>query len=74
MARSPALRSSCSLVGAARMMSTILSWALSAGVGSPWAGPKRDRLTTSELPRDMFSGMSSSWDRRAKMARRMARA
>eukprot|EP00969_Alexandrium_andersonii_P095257 4207757-Alexandrium_andersonii.AAC.1 len=74
MARSPALRLSCSLVGTARTMSTILSWTLSAGVGSPWADLKRDKLTTSDLPRDMRSGMSSSWDRRAKLARKMARA
>eukprot|EP00969_Alexandrium_andersonii_P368259 15472486-Alexandrium_andersonii.AAC.1 len=55
-------------------MSTILSRTLSADVGSPWAGPKRDKWTTSELPRIMLSGRSSSWDRRAKIARKMARA
>eukprot|EP00969_Alexandrium_andersonii_P140759 6226293-Alexandrium_andersonii.AAC.1 len=72
MARSPALRWSCSLVGTARMMSTILSCTLSADVGSSWAGPKRDKWTTSELARDRLSGRSSSWDWRAKLARRMA--
>eukprot|EP00969_Alexandrium_andersonii_P263145 11632261-Alexandrium_andersonii.AAC.1 len=74
MAKSRAERWSCSLVGTARMMSTILSWRWSAGVGSSWAGPKRDKRTTSLRPRDKLLGRSLPWDLRGKMARRMARA
>eukprot|EP00969_Alexandrium_andersonii_P171234 7569371-Alexandrium_andersonii.AAC.1 len=56
------------------MTSTILSWTLSVGVGSSWAGPKRDKRTTSDRPREMSSGRSSFWDLRGKIARRMERA
>eukprot|EP00969_Alexandrium_andersonii_P119340 5276357-Alexandrium_andersonii.AAC.1 len=74
MAKSRAARWPRSLVGTAKTASTISSWILSAGVGSSWAGPKRDKYTTSDRPRDMSSGRSSFWGLREKIARGMERA
>eukprot|EP00969_Alexandrium_andersonii_P211794 9354195-Alexandrium_andersonii.AAC.1 len=68
------VRSSCSLVGTARMMSMILPRVLSADVGSAWAGPNLLVLTTSEPLTEKFSGRSSFLSWKTLIARRMDRA